>query len=404
MKELWNTLRLAFYVVALPLLATATLAADRFFSDGENQEEIIPVKSSVTTFVASSNRSHAFVRDSEDYVSGRVIRFDTESGMSVANAGAHVVFMRDNKSVLSVVTDENGMFKTNELLPGPYSIVATSADGFATFGAHVVDSDLPSTPVVEIATVPPGSQRVHEILSKPRGGAASLSEMAAKMDVDLKTLNIGEDSYEAPKDMVSGANRVKLTPEGNLQVRAYPLLWMPEKQTQFENTTAYLIQNNEVVSQLPVGLDGKGLFRDISPGHYNLVIKSEFGICAQGIEVVPATTTATVNTDAEPMTASQDEPGSEAGAVLAEEGGGSGQSPTTIREYYFIESAPGGGYGAPIAGGPGGFGNIGGLIETALAAWILSELIDEIDNNNNGQTVVQQPVIIEPPIPTSPAN
>ena len=225
------------------------------------------------------------------------------------------------------------------------------------------------------------------------------------MDVDLKTLNIGEDSYEAPKDMVSGANRVKLTNEGNLQVRAYPLLWMPEKQTQFENTTAYLIQNNEVVSQLPVGLDGKGLFRDISPGHYNLVIKSEFGICAQGIEVVPATTTATVNTDAQPMTASQDEPGSEAGAVLAEEGGGSGQSPTTIREYYFIESAPGGGFGAPIAGGPGGgFGNIGGLIETALAAWILTELIDEIDNNDNGQTVVQQPVIIEPPPPTSPAN
>ena len=180
MKELWNTLRLAFYVVALPLLATATLAADRFFSDGENQEEIIPVKSSVTTFVAQSSRSHAFVRDGDDFVSGRVIRFDTESGMSVANAGAHVVFMRDNKSILSVVTDENGMFKTNELQPGPYSIVATSADGFATFGAHVVDGDPSNARVVEIATVPPGSQRVHEILSKPRGGSASLSEMAAQ--------------------------------------------------------------------------------------------------------------------------------------------------------------------------------------------------------------------------------
>ena len=409
MKELWNTLRLAFYVVALPALATATLAADRFFaSDGENQEEIIPVKSAATTFVAQSNRSHSFVRDKEGLLKGVVLRFDPQSGMALGNADAHVVFMRDNKSVLTVKTDENGAFSTNQLLPGPYSVVATSADGFATFGAYVVSSSLEpgAAPIVEIATVPAGSQQVHGILSKPRGEVASLSEMAASMNVDLTTLKMDDDEYEAPTEMIGGANRVQLTADGNLQVRAYPLLWIPGKHPEFNNTTAYLLQNDQVVSQLPVGLTGQALFRSIAPGHYSLVIKGEFGISAQSIEVIPVTSPAAGDTDTQPMAAYQDNPSNEAGVVLAEEAATGGQERVIIREYYFTEAAPfAGGFGGPgVGGGVGGFGGLGGLLETALAAWLLTELIDEIDDNNNGQTIVQQPVIIEPPPPTSPAN
>lgn len=406
MKELWKTLRLAFYVVVLPILATATLAADRLFqTTDETQEEIIPIKATTATFHASSQRSHSFMRDVNGTLHGRVTRFDVASGMSVANPNAHVVFMRNNVAVHSVMTNEEGMFSTNELLPGPYSVVATSKDGFATFGAYVVNSDLETTPTVEIATVASGSSKVHEVLSKPGGAAATIEAMAKLFNIDLAAMKINEPDFSAPSsEMVSGANRVKLTPDGNLQVRAYPLIWTPDTVVQFTNSTAYLIQNNQVVNQLPVGTDGRVLFRNVSPGQYDLVVKSEFGILAVGLEVVGPVNTDAGDSDTVPMAAMQDEPSDEAGVVLAEEGQGTEETQTIIREFYFTEAgAPAGGFGAGGVGGVGG--GLGGLLETAIGAWLLSEIIDRIDDNdfNQNPPIVQQPVIIEPP-PVSPAN
>jgi hypothetical protein len=262
MKELLKTLRLAFYVCALPLVATAAASAHQWLMVQEQDQK--PTESIVETSVELAQeiapaRNHVVKIGEDGSVRGRLWAMDAKSEFTSGMEGFEVYFVKGD-SKTNAVTDADGQFSINGLEPGVYSFIAINPAGIAAFGVKVVDKDTEGVSAelkIETAVISSDVEIVRNLFSTAKYEKSANNIVAS----------------ETPK--VSGANRVYLE-DGKLVGRVVSFY----QNANLENTKVILMQNEEKVAEVTTGIDGKYEFQDLKPGVYDLIATGPLGMAA----------------------------------------------------------------------------------------------------------------------------
>lgn len=264
MKELLKTLRLAFYVCALPLVATAAASAHQWLMVQEQDQK--PTESIVETSVELAQdiapARNQVVKIGEDgSVRGRLWAMDAKSEFTSGMEGIEVYFVKGD-SKTNAVTDADGQFSINGLEPGVYSFIAYSRSGIAAFGVRVVDKDAEIEGVtaelkIETALISSDVEIVRNLFSTASYEKSSNNIVASETQ------------------KVVGANRVYLV-DGKLKGRVVSFF----QNANLENTKVVLMRNEEKVGEFTTGIDGSYEFDDLKPGVYDLIATGPLGMAA----------------------------------------------------------------------------------------------------------------------------
>lgn len=413
MKNTFGSARFALYVLVLPLLATAAVSAHQFLLDNT------PLKTSSAAAVSQpvsgltgSFRNHTLAVDEQGVVKGRVNIVNRD--LSVTGLSAlRICLVRGGKIEHVVDSNTLGQFEFSDVEEGVYSFIATGRYGFAACGVKVAGGTGPNT--MEIAVVNPDFKQVREIFESTPAITETLTGGAA----------------EQPK-RIDGSNRVA-TSNGNLVGKLFDFVSGGVS----AETKAFLLQNNQRIAESAVDAFGQFNFSGVQPGVYEFVAAGPTGYAAVSFEavsqeavtqpaqtpqpadggVVGAPTESSVVDEAVAAPAEQlDVPMTAAGdhAVVNEQLNAACDScdggapvvdayagPAVGNDIACGAAAGGccgatgdwGGYcggGGGCGGGYGG-GGLAGLGRLAILGWILTELFDNIDWDDNNPPPPQSP-------------
>ena len=84
---------------------------------------------------------------------GRVYRAGMDGNSLAAGGENNVLIYQDGELVTLAVTDTDGAFKIDQLVPGSYAILIAGPDGFAVTGFELVDENDPGIDAIEIDSV-----------------------------------------------------------------------------------------------------------------------------------------------------------------------------------------------------------------------------------------------------------
>ena len=390
MSDLFKTLRLALYVIALPLAVTAVVSAESFFSASkgivdDSDFEVIAESAPVALDVAHASMNYILNIDKDGGVSGQIMS-QSESGLYGA-AGMDISLNRQGRVMSSATTGSDGVFRFEHAAPGPYTFIATSPDSITTFGVYVFENGA-TTDAGEVqfsvAATNSNTQGVRDILNA---------------DVDTVAYTYLPGASEI--FVTDGISQVSLSEDSSITGRLAPLFWQDTGQVfDLTGTQVYLLNSSGVVANTTANADGSYLLENVQPGIYDFVSFGPSGAAAFSVEVTAndsvAANSKSNTTFASTRTAAPIKQGLD--VILSEPTSGA-PVVTTVEVMVRLPQAAGGapgGYGGG-GGGGGGFGDWGGIISAALGAWVISELINSDNNNNN---VITPPIIIPPP--TSP--
>lgn len=377
---------------------------------------LIPVVAAVSQEAASkaqSDRNQVVTLSQDGLVNGRLVAIDAASKSASPLSELDVYFVQDGSIIRSVVTDANGEFSVDGLTPGAYSFIGCGAKGFVAYGVVIQaaegaagDESYMVAPVVS-----PRFIALREIVARylPKKAPVLLAE------VEIKT------SLDSVESIADGANRVQIR-EGKI----YGTVRSLAADAKLAETKVFLVQNDEIISDVKASDSGAFEFEAVEPGVYDFIAVGPAGFSAIGFEAmqepakeetvvvqegaaaaqeseqaqVPAEPAAELNSLLTPpadgqVVADQVEHASQVGGEVAvsEEfvpsgsalemcgdaigcGGAAGADGCGCESDYFEGGGCGG--GACCGGGTG----FGGLAQAALWAWVLTELIDD-DNPNN---------------------
>ncbi len=410
MSDLLKTLRLAVYLLALPIAVTAAVSAHQQYLDGQPLPKIDVVPTSFVSKVtlAGTFRNHIVAVDQDGSVRGRITAVGSDVGV-VGLGKTKVMLVRDGNIDHLIDTQIDGSFEMRNVEQGDYSLIASGKLGFAAFGVRVTDEvSEHSTNVIEIATVNPGSLPLRRVLE-------SVLPMKVLEQVDLSAVE-GIDAV--------GSNRVRLT-DGKLTGRLNSFVAVSQ-----EGTKVAILNDDKKVAETTVGANGDFTIENLAAGVYELVAVGKSGLAVLTFEAVSADSLTELSNGADgyyfasAATESynnwlaqeetvmeiattmpqdnivvQEQMGYVEGADVAPIVDDYGYAGTEIGCGTAVGGACGGagnfggcGGGMGGGGGFGGFGGagLGGVARLAILGWILTELFDEIDFSN--------------PNPPSPAN
>ncbi len=399
MKELFKTLRLAFYVLALPLAITAVVSAKTYIANDDTHlvddktvsVETLPPAPLVTVDVADK---FSFVThlDAGSGVSGRIALIDDE-GNRFAAQDMDVTLNRRGTVVGTATTDSSGVFRFENVSAGSYTFIAANDSAVSAFGTYVVNS---STPPAE------GDIQLDVIAI----GGGSLGPVRDALNQEYESVEYGYmvDANTDQLPVSAFANKIALESDGSLTGQVAPLDWQSaDGSYDLTGNTLMLFSRGEKVADVNLGADGMFSIAGVEPGVYDLVSVGPHGNAAVGVEIISfdsfaqSQSAVAVGVGLTPVSIRQG-----TGIVLSEPPSG-GPMDITIdvlipQQQGFGGGGPGGGGfgGGGFGGGGGGFGGFGDIIGLAIGGWVLSELFDSIDRNDNN--VVQQPVVVPPVI------
>ncbi len=387
MNDLFKTFRLALYVCALPLMATAMVSAHSWMNTSYINDE-------PPTFEVIENAPVEFgslVTDVPPYVS-QVLHVDAASGVSgrvlirgqdqlFGAEGLDISLNRLGQAIANVVSDKDGVFRIENVMPGGYTLIASSSNSVATFGVYIVSS---------VDSIP----AANEVQLNVTVASSNVKGVRGILNAEIEPISY---SYVPTADelvIVGNLSRVNLNADGSMSGRVVPLLWL-ESESRFNlvGNNVYLFNTVGQVAQSSV--DAEGFFRleSVAPGVYDFVSNGPHGAAAMSIEVAPSATVASgelvIN---QVSTAATVQETGGFGVVLSEPTSG----PIVVEVVIQNQGGPSnqGGYDSGYGGGGGGgggLGDIGSWIGAALGIWALSEAFD-----SNDQQVIVPPVVLPP--------
>ena len=240
---------------------------------------------------------------------------------------------------------------------------------------------------------------------------------------------------------IGGSNRVQINQDGTINGRVVALQQRNDGEFKFVNTSAKMIDSNQVEREVTIAEDGTFVVEGIEPGVYDFVAAGGEGFAAVSFEAVAVAAPSTVPASNASFASTTQDFGCcpaldvcmtapiDCGIVYEQV-----NYATECCETVFVEEAPiiheeiivsdvpvgdigcgcaagcnvgcggyddfggcGGGCGGGGGGGfgGGGLGDFGGIIGAALGAYVLTEVIDQIDDDNG---VIRQPVVVPPVI------
>jgi hypothetical protein len=391
MNELFKTLRLAFYVCALPLIATAMVSAHAFVNSRVDDEPLaleaidgVPAELGTLVSDVSPNISHVLRIDSGGGVSGRILVRNQDQLFGARGMEVSLNFAGNTAAIAT--SGDDGVFRFENVRGGAYTLIASAPGNIVTFGVYVVRDE---------NTIPPDGDVQFSVTS------ASINSLAVRnvlnAEVEPVAYSYAPRVEELP--VVRESCRVTLNDDGSLSGRVVPLMWL-ESAVHFNLTgnAVYLFDAGGPIAQTSVAADGSFRFESIQPGSYDFASNGPHGAAAFSIDVVPSATVAsTSKLSVFPVSTAVQDSGDGFGVVLGEPVSG----PMIVDIVVETQAPPvnsgypaGGGFGGG-GGGYGGFGDLGSWLGAALGIWAIAEAIDN-DNDNNRQPVIVPPVVIPP--------
>jgi hypothetical protein len=418
MKELFKTLRLACYVCALPLVITAVAAANGWMNEQQVDElPAVAVEETAVEGDVDPNRAHILAADVNGHLQGRIVSLTGTSA-----EGLQVFFVRNGQIEQSTVTDAGGTFQVEGLVAGAYTLVAAGANGLVAHGVYVTTDAAEGTEqsvALQTAAVGPEFDDVVEFITEHTVPAGEQVADAAANELELS--------------QVESSNKVTLTDAGHLEGRMVSLNDRVSEDRDYSNMSARLLSGSELVADVTISADGTFTVENVAPGVYDLVAAGDQGfaaisfeaVAAQSVDVPAANASYTSSAAAGPFRRHLGcclAPPVDCAVVYQQVHYAHEcyiERPVIVEEEIVYEEplpiASDIGYGAHAGcnfgcgghgdfggccggggGGGGGFGfggDFGGLIGAAIGALVLSEVIDQLDEDDG---VIRQPVVVPP--------
>jgi hypothetical protein len=403
MSDLFKILRLALYVVALPLAVTAVVSAESLLSvqDGiidDSGVEVSTASAPLALDVKESHVSHVLYLDAAGGVTGQVMSRGGDAGFYGA-PGMNVSLNRNCEAIATATTGNDGVFRFEGVAPGAYTFIATSSGNVTTFGVYVFEN-----------AASPAAGEVQFSVAATQSNTSGVRDI---LNADVQTVAYSYTPTISEISVTNEISQVRTSADGSICGRVVPLLWEGQGQVfDLTGNQVFLLDGNGVVASVNVDADGKYNIPNVAPGIYDFVSFGPHGAAALSIEVLANDTVAgnTTNTSF-PASAATDSLQC-CDVVLCEPTVCNVVPEETVEVVVDLPQQMGnccgggwGGYGGGGGGGGyGGWGDWGGIIGLAFAAWILTEAIDDDDNVVNGGVIIP-PVVVPPviiPPPTSP--
>ncbi len=244
-------------------------------------DESIPAVSLSANTRLNQLFSKQWVRlDNEASISGSLVQL--ADGDKEALAGLPVVLVRDGEIRHSVVADEAGNFKFENVGAGSYSLVTRTNESIAAFSLQVLDaSNTHLNSSVEVRVVRPSGAKVKEILR-----AQSLPVVAVRADITQVSKDPLGDSRSFGKSQF-----VKLV-DGKLSGQLGSIVSTAD----MSDMVVYVLRNGVEVARAKADKSGEFSIEGLQPGVYGFVASGVSGFAATSFQLV-GNTTASIGTD-----------------------------------------------------------------------------------------------------------
>ena len=271
MKELWKTLRLASYVVLLPLVMTAAVSAYQWTQSQDTSVPARKASSGLSTSIAST-RNHAIKLDRFGNFGGRIWAVNANFKTPIGAANLDVFLMQNGQVISTTKTAGAGDFNFSQPQAGVYSLIARGANGLSVHAIRIVDHDDPSVaesvPFETIAITQNAQQATNIIQSSIRQSQTEASNKGFP---------------EGQFSILSG-NQVRLGEAGDLSGQLHPSVELSVPL----NSRVVLFQDGQMIADVRTKSDGSFLIPHLSPGRYDFVATGASGHAAFGFEALPA--------------------------------------------------------------------------------------------------------------------
>ena len=143
-------------MLALPLLATAMVSAHTWVNSSRETDEPLafevienaPVEFGSLVTGVSPRVAHVLHIDAAGGLSGRVLIHGQDQLFGAE--GLDVSLNKAGQVVANTVSDADGIFRVENITPGSYSLIASSANSVGTFGVYVVSDGSLVPPANEV--------------------------------------------------------------------------------------------------------------------------------------------------------------------------------------------------------------------------------------------------------------
>lgn len=396
MTNILKTFKFVFLVCALPLAVTAVLSAQNFISHKSIVQEYIESIEGTNAAMGQqvdldAHVSHALIIDAAGGVSGQVFARGNDGNFGLPGMKATLNFQ--GQVVAESMTTDTGEFRFDSVSPGAYTFIANSENSITTFGVYVYANE----------AVAPAANDVQLTVA-----AAGMNTEAVRnvLNSEVQSVSYGYTPSQEELPFARELSQVRQTADGSISGRVVPLQWLAA-QTEFnlQGNQVYLFNESGMVHQASVDADGFYSMQNVNAGIYDFVSFGPHGAAALSVEVTAHDSVASTSKSGFSL-ASARTVQDDFGVVLGEPVSGGAPPPVDVEVIVNQPEGGGfpgdGGYGGGGGGGVGGMGDFGSIIGMALAAWVLTEAIDNDDFNDNNNGVIVPPVVLPPVV--SPFN
>ncbi len=427
MKHVFKTLQVALYVTALPLIATAVVSGQALLENSNSSQVIAALDDLVSATAEPLNNiqaqvNHVLKIDEAGGISGQVITQGSDD-LVYGSSNTEVALYFNGQSITSTMTSNDGTFRFNGISPGPYTFMSRTDESIALFGVYVVQAE----------TVP--AEKVQMSVWGTSNNTQGVRDIVFQ---DMQKVNYMMVPTMEQYIVMNQPSMGHLNSDGIFSGRLLPLMWN-QSNSGFDMTgnNVYLLNASGVVASSSVDADGFYQFQNVQPGIYDFAARGPHGAAAITLQVFGADETAANSSDVDFSLAStrretqepevfetilteptlptpiQNQNRNQVEVVNTPQ-----QQPQTIVEEAPAGFVPSGGGFAPDLGfsqggfGGGGSGGLGGglgglpigqLVGAGLSAFVVSEVFDEIgddDDNVAGAAGATAPAAAAPVPPT----
>ncbi|MDG2013664.1 MAG: carboxypeptidase-like regulatory domain-containing protein, partial [Pirellulaceae bacterium] len=140
-----NWFKTSLLATALPLAAVAVLCADNLLAltsgSGSSPSLILESSKAWQDDAMDETLGAQYVElDGQNRLIGTVTAIEEGSGMTIPVPGLRVKLVQRSNEISSSLTDANGNFSTDALIPGSYTLCISGNEGFLAYGIQVIDT------------------------------------------------------------------------------------------------------------------------------------------------------------------------------------------------------------------------------------------------------------------------